>query len=469
MNQKINIGIHLLLFVVLVIMAFVTGGYGSDGDSITHYFFAKGAWQNPMYLFDQWAKPFFTLFASPFAQFGFIGIKVFNITCGVLSSYFATQVARVLGKKWFWLIPVFAFATPAYYSYLFSGLTEPFSGLVLILSIYLCLTKRVSAGFILASFLAFCRTEAQVYLFLFALFAISNGQLKKVPLLLVSYVVYTVVGYFFTHDLFWVFSHPYNSTGSVYGSGTWWHYLSEMRNENTIVPLLLAALGLLASIGRITEKVYDWRNELWLVHGIFFSTLIGHSLMWYLGVFGSAGMPRTILPVYPLLWIILIDGLGFLERITVRYVIKFKTLIAILLCCQLVIAVSGPYAGYYFMNNLPPNTDQQFIKAEVVPFVKAAFPKAEQFVIEHPFLGLALDINFIDYKQRIVWTEYSKNNWNPNWIWIYESRITEQQSGVTVQQIEEDGKLKLLRKFVSSEGWEYYVYVQADRNLTSQF
>ena len=73
--------IYIVLFIYIVIAVLTIiffNGTGDAGDSIYHYLFAKYAPIHPELFFYHWAKPVYVLLASPFAQFGFTGIKIFN-------------------------------------------------------------------------------------------------------------------------------------------------------------------------------------------------------------------------------------------------------------------------------------------------------------------------------------------------------------------------------------------------------
>jgi hypothetical protein len=56
--------------VVITVIAFVANGTGDEGDSISHYLFAKTAWTYKQHFFDHWAKPVYVLIAFPFATTG---------------------------------------------------------------------------------------------------------------------------------------------------------------------------------------------------------------------------------------------------------------------------------------------------------------------------------------------------------------------------------------------------------------
>ncbi len=68
-------------WVISIFIVFYFNGTGNEADSINHFLYAHYAPPHPELYLNHWAKPLFTLLASPFAQFGFIGIKLFNILC----------------------------------------------------------------------------------------------------------------------------------------------------------------------------------------------------------------------------------------------------------------------------------------------------------------------------------------------------------------------------------------------------
>ena len=172
---------HAFLFVGLAIIAFFTDGTGGGGDSLTHYFISESAWSTPSYFLDLWGKPVFTLLSSPFAQFGFLGIKLLNILVGVLSSFVTCLVAKELNKPYYWLILPIAFIAPAFYAYTFSGLTEPLFALFITAGIYAVIRKNFVLACILISFLPFIRSEGLLFIGVFGLYYLLNKKWKLLP------------------------------------------------------------------------------------------------------------------------------------------------------------------------------------------------------------------------------------------------------------------------------------------------
>ena len=91
MNQVIK---KYLVFIVLTalvigytILVFLSEGTIGGADDITHYRYSRYAYQNPYFFLHHWGKPFFTAVSSPFAQFGYNGIRIFNVLAGAAAAY----------------------------------------------------------------------------------------------------------------------------------------------------------------------------------------------------------------------------------------------------------------------------------------------------------------------------------------------------------------------------------------------
>ena len=95
-----SIYIILLVYGILAVLTMIYfNGTGDAGDSVLHYLYAKSAPQHPELFFNHWAKPVFVALASPFSQFGFIGVKVFNVLVMALTMLLTYRSAELLGLK----------------------------------------------------------------------------------------------------------------------------------------------------------------------------------------------------------------------------------------------------------------------------------------------------------------------------------------------------------------------------------
>jgi hypothetical protein len=130
------IGIGLIA-VAMCIVAFVAKGTGDDGDSIAHYLYSRDAFLYPKYFFNHWAKPLFVFISAPFAQFGWVGVKLMNVAALTVSLVLTYQLALRWQLRHAWLAPFFVVAQHRVLSHTLSGLTEPMFAAVLVWCVWL--------------------------------------------------------------------------------------------------------------------------------------------------------------------------------------------------------------------------------------------------------------------------------------------------------------------------------------------
>ena len=123
---RLEILLSVLVFGILLLISFNTDTTGDAGDSIMHYLYSLYAFQYPHFFLHHWAKPMFVLLSSPFSQFGFIGIVVFNCICATLSALFTYYTAKNLRIENSWFVFVVMFFAPLYFKLIFSYLSQLF-------------------------------------------------------------------------------------------------------------------------------------------------------------------------------------------------------------------------------------------------------------------------------------------------------------------------------------------------------
>lgn len=453
--------LHLLIFAVLLVLAYFSDGTGGGGDSLTHYFFAQNAWREPIQFLDNWAKPVFTLLASPWAQFGFKGIILFNITCGVAASWLATLAARQTGLRHYLWLPLLAFISPAYYSYLFSGLTEPLAGLLLMAAVYLGLRQKLIPAFIIVSFLPFVRTETQVMLPLFLLFGLAQKQWRSLPFLLTGYVVYGLVSWWVLGSPLSIYQHPYDASGSAYGSGPWWHYLQRLRDMLMWPGLVLLAMGALVYLFRsLAVRSFRHREAILILLPVL--ALVGaHSLVWALGIYGSAGLERTLITVFPLLWILMLQGLEFTgqilhKRLHLRPLASF----ALILALQAYITWQHPLTGYYWQAHLFETENNRFYRDEVAPYIRKNFPHTPHYIMSDPYLALPLGLNYKNSEHCSTWSRFRHPSQLPDSsLFLFDSYYVPVHDGVTAEMADEAPFLIPEKQWQTANGHQYRLYI----------
>jgi hypothetical protein len=297
----------LLICCLWLIFCLIENQVPTDiGDGIQHYFIAEASWSNPMLFLDHWGKPLFTLLASPFAQFGFIGMGIFQVIVFFSTIVLAWKCSRKLEVKPILelIFPFILLLTYDYTSTILGGLTEPLFNLFLMLAAYLLLQKKWVWFGIVVSFLPFLRSEGQFVVLLGIIILASFKAYKQLPWFGLGFLLYAVVGEIVLDDFFWYFSQsPYEISNGIYGNGSWFHYLISYKNylgNFGLFVFLLALFGIIFI--RIKYKQFLELNWSFIGFGsiVYMTILLVHSYLWATGQGGSAGLTRIATQGMPL-------------------------------------------------------------------------------------------------------------------------------------------------------------------------
>ena len=299
-------------FIVCCLIAFLYEGTGDSGDSITHYLYSKYAFQHPEHFFYHWAKPFFVLITAPFAQLGFIGMKIFNVLNATFTQYLTFRIAQKLKIPNAWLSFIILAFCSLYFQLIFSGLTEHFSALMLVAAIYLFLNEKYVLATLIISFLPFVRSEGLLFIGVTAIYLVSKKQIKYCLLLPVGHIVYSIIGYSVHKDFLWVFTKLSYASLSAYGKGPWYHFIEQLYYAAGLPQYILFILGLIFLFTTFFKTPPQYKELFWLIYGNFMVLVIAHSLFWYLGIFNSFGLPRVMNTVMPQFAIIALLGFNFI-------------------------------------------------------------------------------------------------------------------------------------------------------------
>lgn len=442
----------LLILPVLYFSVFVP--FETDtGDSIVHYFFAHYAFQEPILYFDHWAKPFFTLLASPFAQFGFEGLKLFNGITGLLSAWIAYLISKKLDLKYAWLAIICVFFSPTYFVELFSGYTEPLFGLVLIASIYLILVQRPLYSAVLVSFLPFVRSEGLVIIMVFTLFFLIRKNFKAIVLLPAGHLLYSFAGLLAGKKFFWVFSEIPYSVSSVYGKGNFTHYPQQLLITLGVPIFLLFIIGIVSLLANmVTKKIQPFSsNKLLevrlLIFGSFLAFFLFHSLSWGFGLFGSMGMSRVLNAMVPLLSIISVIGFNLFNDWKVKGKLLLPTLVYIPLIGYLLI--------FPFLHNPASinwekelcRSPEMILMHTIADNIKTQYP-GKFLYYSNPYLSYSLNINPFDQSKHLCITDWQKQKvLKSNSLIIWDNWFSKVEERTDSTLLFQNTKLKLVNRF----------------------
>ena len=416
---------------VLTIIFF--DGTGDDGDSIAHYFFARYAPVHPQLYFNHWAKPLFVIISSPFAQFGFVGMKVFNLCVSLLTFYLTYRTAQRLDIRNPLMVIVFLIFTPLYYILTFSGLTEPLFALFLIGAIYLTIQKAFVPAALAVSLMPFVRSEGLIIIVVFVLYFIITKKWRYIPWLLAGHLIFAIAGYFVYHDFLWVFNKlPYANLGHKYGSGQFLHFVYQLNYVIGIPLYLLLVAGLFSYPWRyLKKKMVVGHEEFLLVVLGFFAFLFAHSVFWYFGIFNSMGLKRVLLGVLPLICLIALRGFNFLtEELSVGKE-KVAAIIGNLLFISVIVfPFTGNPAAINWGKDLSMTGEQKIAKGVAAYIKENQVKPGARLLYFYPYLSETLNVDHFDSLRRIDLTLASLNKlqqddriiWD-NWFAVVEAHI----------------------------------------------
>jgi hypothetical protein len=439
-NKTIYIILPLYL-IASVFTLFYFDGTGDSGDSIQHYLFAKYAPVHPELYFDHWAKPLFVLLASPFASFGFEGVKLFNVLIALLTIFITFKIAQLMDIGNAILIIVFIFFSPLYFILTFSGLTEPLFALFISLGLYAILRQQYSVAGIIVSFLPFIRSEGLIFLGVFGLYFLLSRKWKLIPLLLFGHIVYSIAGYFIHHDLLWVFTKvPYAYLSSTYGSGTLFHFVDRLVYVIGVPIYILFWFGLAAIIFKSFKKRIALELQLLVFFG-FFAFFIAHTLFWYLGIFNSMGLKRVFVGVMPLMAIISLMGFNFItEDLFQKLRIPKYIIQALFMSYILVFPFTNNPAAINWDRDMNLTEDQK-CAIQVSDFITANKESDKRFVFAHPYLSEVLNVDYFDSKSHLELNKSFVDQIKDNDIIIWENWFALVERGITKDYLDNDPNL----------------------------
>ena len=328
-SEKTQYFILLLsLLIVIAILVFLSDGMYGGADNIAHFRISKYAFSYPHLFLDHWGKPLFTLLSSPFSQFGFNGLRFFNVITGILAAYLSFRVAHELKMKNPIIVVFFVIFSPLFFRLFFSGLTEILFSFVLILAVFFFIRKKFLFSTLVISFLPFVRTEGVIFFILWMVLLGFNKKWKNIPLLFSGTLIYSLIGWSYYRDILWVFHEmPYTGAGNIYGHGELLHFVNTADHIIGIPLIILFLFGLASYVRSFIKNEFKTEkqvNEVFLVFGGVAIYFVAHSYVWWKGIGGSLGLVRVMACIIPLAVIIAARGANLLtEILPKRKIVQF--------------------------------------------------------------------------------------------------------------------------------------------------
>lgn len=442
----------LFLYAVLATLTIIFfDGIGHSGDSIHHYLYAKFAPNHPELYFNHWAKPLHVLLASPFAQFGLVGMKVFNVLVSLLTIFFTYKIAQAVNLKNAIVVTVLLIFSPLYFVLTFTGLTEPLFALFVSIGIYAVLKNKYIIACLVISFLPFIRSEGLIIIGVFGFFLLLKKEWKIIPLLLFGHLAYSLAGFVVYNDLMWVFNKiPYAKLGSTYGSGKLFHYVEQLLYVIGIPIYILFWIGFISLTVKSIKKTIALELKVLVLLG-FLAFFIAHSLFWYLGIFNSMGLKRVFLGIVPILAIIALMGYNFITEELLKNKKKVKVIFQWTLVLYVVVFpfTSNP-AAINWERDLSISTSQKSAH-EIADYIAQDVGLTHRFVFSNPYLSEALQIDHFDSSKRMELMKTSMSNIKSGDIIIWENWFAVVEYGVTKEHLDSNTNLINIHNVIAED------------------
>jgi hypothetical protein len=281
-------------------------GWSLD-DELSHYQRSRSVWDNPALIFDSWTRIGRNLFHVLPAHFGLTAARLWTLIFAGLSVVVTTLLAARLGVRRAWLIPLALCFQPWFVELSWGVLTQTPFLLALVTGVWALTGNRLVLSGLCFGLLPLIRHEGIALTGLWGVLIAVDSILKKRSLshtlgamlaAAAPTVAYNIAAWLAIGDLparlFFV-----AKPTEIYGHGTLWHFIPISVQPAGMFTLALAAIGLPAIALR-------WKTAWPLVFYVAYFVL--HSLIFWRGLFSSAGYYHFLMPLAPGLAVVMIFG-----------------------------------------------------------------------------------------------------------------------------------------------------------------
>lgn len=345
-STRFALALSLILLCIFTYFSFISDGVWGGADNYIHYRLARYSFDHPEFFLDHWGKPLFTLLSSPFAQFGFEGIKFFNLLIGSITGFLCFRIAQKCAYTNPILAIPFTVFTPMFFSMMFSSMTEVLFAFVVIFAVYFFFKSNYITSAIVISFLPFARTEGIVIMPCFFLALIYVKQYKGIFFLATGSILYTLIGGFYYHDFLWLITKmPYGDASALYGHGALFDFIKAYDEiTGKLIGLLLLIGSVYILIQLVKRRDRSSVLEFLIILAPFILYLSFHSFLWWKGMGGSLGLTRVMAGVMPLAALLALKGWNLLTENKVVSNVFLKAGLSILLLFFIIKTTTATYS-----------------------------------------------------------------------------------------------------------------------------
>jgi hypothetical protein len=289
-------------------------GVATD-DEIGHFVICRDAWHYPSLIVNIWGRMLYTLLYMVPARLGWEGARFFSLLLAAATVLLTTTLARKLGLRYFWLLPLLLWFQPFFATWSFNAITEvPFSALFVAAAL-LFVSGRYSAAALCVGLLPLIRYEGAVLLGVVAALCLLQRQwrpivLSVLPLFFQNAITFLVLGelpfQMFLHPAHgWATGHAtqIGAAASPFGFSYRFHMLPELAG----VPVIILVITGFPHLFRRKDQAVVFTSYL-----LYFFV---HVIITWLALYGElAGDRRYMLPLAPALALAAAIGLDAVVR-----------------------------------------------------------------------------------------------------------------------------------------------------------
>ncbi|MGB1039008.1 MAG: hypothetical protein ACPGYY_10210 [Bacteroidia bacterium] len=429
----------------LLFLHYISPGLEGGMDSYNHFLIAKNTWSHPKLFLDQWGKPLYNILASPFAQFGLTGMVVLNVISLILCAVLSYRITKLLRLRFAFIAFILTLFSPIFLDNTISSLTEPLCALMVLLSVYLIIDKKIALGTIVAGLLPYARSEGFIVMAIVGLYLIVVlNDYKKLIFLLAGSLIFNTLGWIIEGEPFWLITqNPYInfelSGRNVCGSGGLLSYVRQGHYTFGLITSGLLALSTIAYAANWAKSRKPfYRTEIALLLSIFILYFLAHSFIWWQGMMGSCGYVRVMVVIAPIASIACVYAINVLLNILRKHLpIIAKPIQTILILIVCINAVYVPYRYYAYKYPLAIS-EEQAEYTKLADWYKTSEYQDRTKIYLYPYFSIIGDIDPYSQTEHLdLWAstmQYTKKGD----IIIWDSHFGPNESGIPLSQLEND-------------------------------
>jgi len=286
-----------------VVLALLSDGSYHD-DALTHYLYARWAWDDPAHAVDEWGRPGLTALLMPAAPLGWTACRIEIALLSAAAVWLAYDTARRLGWPRAGWVPLLCYAQPLFVLASYTTLTESALAVYLMLAMWLLVRERPACS---AAALSLCFVTRYESLVLAPLWVLAAWRYRRwwwtVIALAWAPLLHNLLGVLWLGRWPLAFilgaSHP-----DHYGAGTPLSMVVKSMATSGPAVAILAVVGLGA---------WPRPRRAWIIPAVYGVYLLTQTVLYWQGLFATGGYARFLVGTAPVAALCALAGANLLD------------------------------------------------------------------------------------------------------------------------------------------------------------